>query len=164
MKLNEIRDNKGALHVRKLLGRGIGSGLGKTAGKGHKGQKARGTGKVRLGFEGGQNPIYRRLPKRGFNNHNRIELFPLNFEKITDLLDRKKIDPSKTIDEAYLREIGLIKGKIDGISLLAKGELTVPISVSVNKSSQKAQEMVSSLGGKIDLIPKTKFINKKYSS
>ena len=111
MKLNEIKDNSGSTKPRKRIGRGIGSGTGKTSGKGHKGQKSR-SGVSIKGFEGGQMPIHRRLPKRGFININRVNYTELNLEKIQRLIDGKKIDPKKIINYETFLDLGLIKSKI----------------------------------------------------
>merc|ERR1712054_330528 len=110
MKINEIKDNLGSTKSRKRIGRGIGSGKGKTSGKGHKGQKSR-SGVSIKGFEGGQMPIHRRLPKRGFTNINRINYTELNLDKIQKLIDGKKIDPKKIISYKILLDLGLVKSK-----------------------------------------------------
>ena len=122
MNLNEIKDNNNASKEKKRIGRGIGSGTGKTSGKGHKGQKAR-SGVSIKGFEGGQMPIHRRLPKRGFTNINRIPYIVLNFDRIENLINDKKIDPNKIINSQTLLDLGIVKTLKSKIKLLAKGEI-----------------------------------------
>src|ERR1700712_2534699 len=135
MKLNEIRDNPGARLKSKRLGRGIGSGKGKTSGKGVKGQKAR-EGVSLNGFEGGQLPIYRRLPKRGFHNVNRKEYAPLNLGSLEAALESGKLDAAQPITETLLREAGLVRlGKVDGVRLLAKGSISKAINIEVSGAS-----------------------------
>ena len=155
MKLNDIRDNKDAVKDRKRIGRGIGSGTGKTSGQGHKGQKAR-SGVAIKGFEGGQMPIHRRLPKRGFKNIHRIEFSEVNFDKIEKLISDKKIDPSKIIDAKKLLELGIIKKINEKIKLLAKGELKNKINIEVTASSKTAKESVEKNGGVIKIVDKKK--------
>ncbi len=161
MKLNEIRDNKGATHSKKILGRGIGSGLGKTSGKGHKGQKARGTGKVRLGFEGGQNPIYRRMPKRGFNNIFGKEYYIVNLQDISKLIEDGKIESSTVISYDNLKEKSIIKGYYDGLKILGNGEISHPVVCKVSSITRSAEEMIKQKGGSVEIIVEKKFINKK---
>ena len=155
MKLNSIKDNKGANQERKRIGRGIGSGTGKTSGKGHKGQKAR-SGVAIKGFEGGQMPIHRRLPKRGFNNINRVPNVELNIEKIEKLIDTKVIDPKKVINNKSLMEIGLVKSENSKVKLLGKGEIKNKINIEVTSTSSAAKEMVEKIGGSVLTV-----INKK---
>mgnify|MGYP006154654949 FL=1 len=155
MKLNDIRDNKDAVKDRKRIGRGIGSGTGKTSGQGHKGQKAR-SGVAIKGFEGGQMPIHRRLPKRGFKNIHRIEFSEINFDKIEKLIIDKKIDPSKIIDAKKLLELGIIKKLNEKIKLLAKGELKNKINIEVTASSISAKEGVEKNGGVIKIVEQNK--------
>ena len=155
MKLNDIRDNKDAVKDRKRIGRGIGSGTGKTSGQGHKGQKAR-SGVAIKGFEGGQMPIHRRLPKRGFKNIHRIEFSEINFDKIEKLIIDKKIDPSKIIDAKKLLELGIIKKLNEKIKLLAKGELKNKINIEVSASSISAKEGVEKNGGVIKIVEQNK--------
>ena len=160
MNLNEIRDNKNAIKDRKRIGRGIGSGTGKTSGKGHKGQKAR-SGVAVKGFEGGQMPIHRRLPKRGFTNINRVPFIELNFNKIEEMIATKRIDPNKTINHEALLELGVIK-KIDSkVKLLAKGEIKSKINIEVSAASSKAKELVEKSGGTVTLVEKKKPVTKK---
>ena len=132
MKLNELRDNPGARPTSKRLGRGIGSGKGKTSGKGVKGQKAR-TGVALNGFEGGQMPIYRRLPKRGFFSRNRKEYAPVNLGALDAAITAGRLDAGQPITEAELREAGLVRGRLDGVRLLAKGEITRAVTITVSK-------------------------------
>ncbi len=158
MKLNEIKDNIGSTKSRKRIGRGIGSGTGKTSGKGHKGQKSR-SGVSIKGFEGGQMPIHRRLPKRGFNNINRVSYTELNLNKLQKLIDSNKINPNKPINfETYL-DIGLIKSNKDKVKLLAKGEIKNKVEIEATNFSENAKKSIEKMGGKI-----IKFENKKSNS
>jgi large subunit ribosomal protein L15 len=152
MKLNELRDNPGARPKSKRLGRGIGSGKGKTSGKGVKGQKAR-EGVSLNGFEGGQLPIYRRLPKRGFRNIFRKVFAPINLDSLEKAVKSGKLDAGQTITEASLKASGLIgTGKIDGVRLLARGEVTRALTVSVSGASVAAVAAIEKAGGKVELI------------
>ena len=148
MKLNEIRDNPGARRARKRVGRGIGSGRGKTSGKGQKGQKSR-SGVSLLGFEGGQMPLYRRLPKRGFHNIFRKNYRVLNLGRLQAAIDAGKIDPAQPITEEALVASGLIKTRRDGIRILAKGEITASVTLQVSGASKAAVEAVEKAGGSI---------------
>lgn len=148
IKLNKIKDNPGARVRKKLLGRGIGSGLGKTSGRGGKGQTAR-SGVALNGFEGGQNPIYRRLPKRGFVNIHAQTLFELTFDKINTLIKNKKIDPSKPIDRDVLISSRVMKKWYEGISLIATGTLEQQVTLEITRASASAKEAVEKLGGSI---------------
>ena len=148
MKLNQLSDNRGANHVRKRLGRGIGSGLGKTSGKGHKGQKAR-TGVAVRGFEGGQMPIYRRLPKRGFKNIFRKDFRVVNLDRLQEAVDARKLDAGKTVDAAALAAAGLIKTSGDGVRLLGRGALSVGLTIEVAGASKAAVAAVEKAGGKV---------------
>lgn len=148
MKLNELRDNPGARRPKKRLGRGIGSGLGKTSGKGHKGAKARSGASVQ-GFEGGQMPIYRRLPKRGFTNVFRRDYVEINLGRLQQAIDDKKVDAGKPIDGATLVEAGVLRRVRDGVRLLAKGELKSQISITVAGASKAAVDAVQKLGGSV---------------
>ena len=148
MKLNEIRDNPGARKPRKRVGRGIGSGRGKTSGKGQKGQKSR-SGVSLLGFEGGQMPLYRRLPKRGFHNIFRKNYRVLNLGRLQAAIDAGRIDPAQPIDEEALVACGLIKTRRDGIRILAKGEITASVTLQVSGASKAAVEAVEKAGGSI---------------
>ncbi len=153
MKLNEIRDNAGATHSRKRLGRGIGSGLGKTSGKGHKGQKARSGGQRFVGFEGGQMPLYRRLPKRGFKNPFRQEFVVINVGALQQAVDRGRLDPAQPVDEAAMLAAGLFRRRRDGVRLLAKGELTAALHVNVTGASKSAVAAVEKAGGSVSTQP-----------
>jgi large subunit ribosomal protein L15 len=146
MKLHELKPAEGSRHTRKRVGRGIGSGTGKTAGKGHKGQKARSGGGVRPGFEGGQNPLARRLPKRGFTNPNRKEYAYINVESLNRFAEGTQVDI------ATLVEAGLVKNIKDGVKILGNGDLTVKLTVKANKFSQTAVEKIEAAGGKAEVI------------
>ena len=152
MKLNEIRDNDGARYKSKRLGRGIGSGKGKTSGKGVKGQKAR-EGVSLNGFEGGQLPIYRRLPKRGFVNIFRKEYAPINLGTLTKALAEGRLAAGEPITEDTLRAAGLIRtgGKIVGVRLLANGAIDRAVSISVSGASAAAVAAVEAAGGTVTL-------------
>jgi len=151
MKLNEIRDNAGARANRKRVGRGIGSGTGKTSGSGHKGQKAR-SGVSINGFEGGQMPIHRRLPKRGFNNIFRKQYVVLNIGALQAAVDAKKLDAKKNVDTAALRAAGLVTNAKDGIRLLGQGELSAKLNIEVAGASASAIVAVEKAGGKVTIL------------
>ena len=146
MKLDELRPAPGSKTVRRRVGRGIGSGLGKTSGKGHKGQNARSGGGVRPGFEGGQMPLFRRIPKRGFTNRNRKEFVAIN----VNVLDRFDNGAEVTVDT--LIESGIVKDPKDGIKILANGELTKKLTVKANAFSAAAKEKIEALGGTCEVI------------
>lgn len=148
MKLNEIRDNPGARHRRMIVGRGIGSGKGKTCGRGVKGQKAR-TGVALKGFEGGQMPLHRRLPKRGFNNIFASEFSVINLGRLQAAIDAGQIDATKEITGAMLIESGLVKRARDGVRLLGKGTLKAKVNVTVAGASKSAIDAVAKAGGKV---------------
>ena len=149
MNLNELRDNAGAHYRKKRLGRGIGSGKGKTSGKGVKGQKAR-EGVSLNGFEGGQLPIYRRLPKRGFKNLFRKIYAPINLGAVQKAILAGKLDPGQPVDEAVLRRAGLVgSGKYAGIRILAGGGLTRAVSFDVSGASAAAVAAVEKAGGSV---------------
>jgi large subunit ribosomal protein L15 len=148
MKLNELRDNPGARLKSKRLGRGIGSGKGKTSGKGVKGQKAR-AGVSLNAFEGGQMPLYRRLPKRGFWNPFRKEYAPVNLGALEAAIAAGKLDVGQPIDEAALKSAGLVRGKPDGVRLLGKGEISRAITITVAGASAAAIEAVQKAGGSV---------------
>jgi len=148
MKLNELRDNPGARKERKRVGRGIGSGLGKTSGAGQKGQKSR-SGVSLLGFEGGQMPLYRRLPKRGFKNVFRKDFDIVNLGSLQQAIDAKKVDAGKTIDSDALKAAGLVRKRCDGVRLLGTGELSVKVTVEVEGASKSAIAGVEKAGGKV---------------
>jgi large subunit ribosomal protein L15 len=149
MKLNDLRDNVGSRLKSKRLGRGIGSGKGKTSGKGVKGQKAR-EGVALNGFEGGQLPIYRRLPKRGFKNIFRKEYAPVNVGAVAAAIVAGKIDASAPITEDTLRAAGLVRGgKVAGVRLLANGEITQAVTITVSGASATAIAAVQTAGGSV---------------
>ena len=147
MKLHTIYPNDGATSTRKRLGRGVGSGLGKTSGKGHKGQNARSGGGVRPGFEGGQLPLYRRLPKRGFSNAN----FKTTYAVI-NLSDLNKFEDGAIVTPEVLKEMGLVKNQLDGIKVLGNGTLEHKLTVKAHKFSKRALEEIEKLGGKAEVI------------
>ena len=146
MKLNEMSYTDGARRARKRIGRGHGSGKGKTAGKGNKGQNARSGGGVRLGFEGGQTPLARRLPKRGFTNFNRKEYAIVNVESLNVFEDGTVV----TVD--MLKEAGLVKKELDGVKILGQGELTKKLTVQANKFSAAATAVIEQAGGKAEVL------------
>ena len=148
MKLNELRDNPGATKSRKRIGRGPGSGTGKTGGRGIKGQKSR-SGVAIKGFEGGQMPLYQRLPKRGFSKPNRKEFAVVNLGLIQKFIDAKKLDAKGEITEDVLVESGLVRRKLDGIRVLAKGEFSAKAKISVTGASKSAIEAVEKAGGSL---------------
>lgn len=150
MKLHEIRDNEGANRKKKRVARGPGSGKGKTAGRGIKGQKSR-SGVALNGYEGGQMPLYRRLPKRGFSKPNRLEFAVINLGQLQAFIDAGKIDATVEVNEDALVASGLVRRKLDGVRLLAKGELTAAVNIAVTGASKSAVEAVEKLGGKITL-------------
>ena len=147
MKLHELTSTPGsrADHYRK--GRGIGSGNGKTAGKGHKGQNARSGGGVRLGFEGGQLPLYRALPKRGFKNVNHVTYAVVNVEDL-----EKKFEANAVINPAALKDAGLVTKEYDGVKILGNGKLTKAFTVQANKFSKSAEQAIQAAGGKTEVI------------
>ncbi len=145
MNLHELKPNPGAKHRRKRLGCGESSGLGKTSGKGHKGQKARSGGGVRPGFEGGQMPLHRRLPKRGFNNTRfQDKIAIVNLSQL-----EAKFNDGDTVNEESLRAAGLVKGQVDAIKLLGQGNLSKKLTVSVDAASASAKEKVEKAGGSL---------------
>jgi large subunit ribosomal protein L15 len=152
MKLNEIRDNPGARLKSKRLGRGIGSGKGKTSGKGVKGQKAR-TGVSLNGFEGGQMPIYRRLPKRGFTNIHRKEYAALNLGALEAAFESGKLDAKQPVTEAVLAQAGLVRlAKVSGVRLLAKGTITRAVTIEVSGASAAAVAAIEQAGGSVKTL------------
>ena len=151
MKLNELKDNKGARQGRVRVGRGIGSGLGKTAGRGQKGAKAR-SGVSIAGFEGGQMPLHMRLPKRGFNNIFAKDYAEVNVGAIQKMIDAGKLDAKGTVDHEALKGAGLARGGKDGVRLLGKGELSAKLAFRVAGASKGAREAVEKAGGSIELI------------
>ncbi|MBL4617882.1 MAG: 50S ribosomal protein L15 [Robiginitomaculum sp.] len=152
MRLNELVDNQGASRTAKRFGRGPGSGKGKTAGRGVKGQKSR-SGVAIKGFEGGQMPLHMRLPKRGFNKPNRAKWAEVNLGRLQTAIDDKKIDAKKMIDAKVLVASGVIRRELDGVRLLAKGELKTKVEISVAGASAAAIAAVEKTGGKV-VLPK----------
>jgi large subunit ribosomal protein L15 len=151
MKLNEISNLDGALKSRKRVGRGIGSGTGKTGGRGVKGQKSR-SGVAIKGFEGGQMPIYRRLPKRGFTNIFAKKFTVVSVGRIQTAIDAKKLDAKKTIDLAALIAAGVVRREKDGVRVLADGELKAKITLEVAGASKSAIEKIEKAGGSVKLL------------
>jgi large subunit ribosomal protein L15 len=146
MKLHELSPAEGSVKKAKRVGRGAGSGSGKTSGKGHKGQNARSGGGVRPGFEGGQMPLQRRIPKRGFVNTFKTEYANINVRELNNLED------GTVVDTAFLLKSGLVKKELDGIKVLGNGELTKKLTVKVKAFSQTAKEKIEKAGGKVEVI------------
>ena len=151
MKLNQIRDQHGSRHAPKRVGRGIGSGLGKQAGRGGKGQTAR-TGVAIGGFEGGQMPLHRRLPKRGFNSMDRERFNEINVGALQQAIDSGRLPADKPIDVAALVAAGILRRPMDGLRLLGDGELKAKVAVTANHASATARAAVEKAGGAITLI------------
>lgn len=151
MKLNELRDNEGSRPDKKRLGRGIGSGKGKTSGRGVKGQKSR-SGSSIGGFEGGQMPIYRRLPKRGFTNIFAKEIASVNVGMIQKFIDEKRLDATKEINAEVLVQAGLLRSTKLPVKVLGKGELKAKINLHVNAFSASAKELIEKAGGSLTLV------------
>ncbi|MFK7941243.1 MAG: 50S ribosomal protein L15 [Roseovarius sp.] len=154
MKLHELRDNDGATKKRTRVGRGPGSGKGKTGGRGIKGQKSR-SGVAINGYEGGQMPLYQRLPKRGFNKPNRKKFAVVNLGLIQKFIDAKKLDAKAAITEDALLESGLIRRKLDGVRVLAKGEVTSKLKLEVTGASKSAVDAVEKAGGSLTVTTAT---------
>ncbi|MFA5580795.1 MAG: 50S ribosomal protein L15 [Paracoccaceae bacterium] len=150
MKLNELRDNEGATKKRMRVGRGVGSGKGKTAGRGIKGQKSR-SGVAINAYEGGQMPLYQRLPKRGFNKPNRKSFAVINLGMIQKFIDAGKLDTNAEITEDALVASGLVRRKLDGVRVLAKGDLTSKVTINVTGASKSAVEAVEKSGGTLSV-------------
>jgi large subunit ribosomal protein L15 len=146
MKLHELSPPNGSRKSRKRLGRGVGSGKGKTAGRGTKGQNSRSGGGVRPGFEGGQMPIHRRLPKRGFTNIFKKKIAVINIH------DLSTFESGSVVDEAALVRVGLVKGQRDGIKLLGDGEIKIPLTIKVNGASTGARDKIIAAGGKVEIL------------
>lgn len=144
MKLHELKPAEGSRQVRNRVGRGTSSGTGKTAGRGQKGQKAR--SKVRLGFEGGQMPLFRRMPKRGFNNINRKEYAIVNLETLNKFEDGAEVTP------ALMVEAGIVKNEKDGVKVLGNGELNKKLTVKANKFSASAKAAIEAAGGQAEVM------------
>ena len=155
MRLNELKDNPGARKTRIRVGRGIGSGKGKTAGRGHKGQKSR-SGVAIKGFEGGQMPIHMRLPKRGFNNYTKKSYSELTLGNLQRAIDKGLIDIKKKIDEKDLVDSGIAKNYPDGIKLLNKGDINSKIEITVTKATESSIKVIEGLGGSIAILHKPK--------
>jgi large subunit ribosomal protein L15 len=141
MELNNLKPKKGSRHAKKRVGRGPGSGHGKTAGRGEKGQKSRSGFSRSLGFEGGQMPLHRRLPKRGFTN-----IFKKDYA-VVNVSDLERFDNGATVDESTLRQAGLVKGQHDGVKVLGDGELSKKLTVTATKFSKSAREIIEKAGG-----------------
>lgn len=148
MNINDLSDNPGARRPRKRVGRGPGSGLGKTGGRGVKGQKSR-SGVAIKGFEGGQMPIYMRLPKRGFKKPNRVKLQELTLGRLQEAIDAGKLDVGAAVNEAALVSAGVVRRKLDGIRLLASGEMTSKVSLEVTSATSGAIAAVEKAGGSV---------------
>lgn len=146
MKLNELNYQDGARKSSKRVGRGHGSGLGKTSGKGHKGQNSRSGGGVALGFEGGQTPLFKRIPKRGFTNYTRKEYAIVNVENLNVFED------DVVVDFEALKAVGLLKKGLDGVKILGQGELSKKLTVKANKFSKSAKAAIEKAGGKVEVI------------
>ena len=146
MKLNELSPPNGSREARKRLGRGVGSGTGTTAGRGTKGQNSRSGGGVRPGYEGGQMPIHRRLPKRGFTN-----IFKKHFA-VVNIRDLAKFESGSVVDEVALVRSGLVKGRRDGIKLLGKGDIDFPLTIKLNRISKSAREKIEAAGGRVEIV------------
>lgn len=147
MKLHTLKPNEGSIKNRKRVGRGQGSGTGKTSGRGEKGQNARSGGGVRVGFEGGQTPLFRRLPKRGFSN----ALFKKEYA-IINLDELNKFEDGAEVSLEILREMGIVKKSKDGLKVLGNGTLEKKLTVKANKFSASAKEQIEKLGGKAEVI------------
>ena len=146
MKLHEISPPSNSRKSAKRLGRGVGSGWGKTAGRGNKGFNSRSGGGVRPGYEGGQMPIQRRLPKRGFNNKFRKKIAILNVR------DLQAFESGSQVDEAALVKAGLVKGPKDGVKLLGHGEIRIALNVKLNQISKSAREKIEAAGGTVEVV------------
>lgn len=147
MKLHELRPSEGAFKTKKRVGRGVASGTGKTSGKGHKGQNARSGGGVRPGFEGGQLPLFKRLPKKGFSN----ALFKKEYA-IVNVSDLDRFDEGTTVTPELLKEMGVLKKQLSGVKVLGNGELTKKLTIKANKFSKTAVDKIESKGGKAEVI------------
>ena len=160
MKLHEIADNPGSRHKRTRIGRGIGSGKGKTGGRGGKGQTAR-TGYRNKGFEGGQMPLHRRLPKRGFNKPFQLKLHEVNLGRVQQAIDAGKLDAGATVDAAALIKAGLLRRAHDGVRLLGNGELKAKVAFSVWGASKSAVAAVEKAGGSVTILAPAKDAGEK---
>jgi large subunit ribosomal protein L15 len=146
MRLHDLKPAAGSTKQRKRKGRGVGSGLGKTAGRGSKGQNARAGGGVRPGYEGGQMPLHRRLPKRGFTNIFKKEMAVINVSDLGRFASGSTVDPAALVGE------GLLKGRRDGIKLLGQGDISIPLTVKINAISRVAREKIEAAGGSVEVI------------
>lgn len=146
MKLNELKPNEGARFTKKRIGRGLGSGTGKTSGKGQKGQNARSGGGVAIGFEGGQTPFFKRMPKRGFTNYTRKEYAIVNVE------DLNKFDDGVEVNYDVLKAAGLVKKHLDGVKVLGNGKLEKKLTVKAEKFSASAKKAIEEAGGKAEVL------------
>jgi large subunit ribosomal protein L15 len=153
MRLNEIKDREGARKARLRIGRGIGSGIGKTGGRGGKGQTAR-SGVAIGGFEGGQMPLYRRLPKRGFTPINRLRFNEVTLARLQDAIDRGRLDTSGQIDVTSLVAAGVVRRALDGVRVIGTGELKAKVDLKVNHATASAKAAIEQAGGSIELIVK----------
>ncbi len=147
MKLHELKSAQGAKKPPLRKGRGPGSGLGKTAGRGHKGQKARAGGGTRLGFEGGQMPLYRRVPKRGFNN----KAFAKVYAEV-NVSELNRFEDDTVVTSALLKEAGLIKKVYDGVAILGKGDINKKLTVQAARFTKTASEKIEAAGGKVEVV------------
>lgn len=147
MKLNELKNNPGSTHRRKIVGRGPGSGLGKTSGRGEKGQKARSGASIKPWFEGGQNPLYKRIPRRGFNNAR----FTTRYS-VVNVCDLNRFEDNTTVTPELLKEVGLVKKELSGIKILGSGNLEKKLTVKANLFTNSAINKIESIGGKVEVI------------
>lgn len=147
MKLNTLKPAEGATKARKRVGRGPGSGIGKTAGRGENGQNSRSGGGVRIGFEGGQTPLFMRIPKRGFSNARFKKVYA-----VINLDDLNKFEDGAEVTPEILKDMGLVKKQLDGIKVLADGTLEKKLTVKAHKFSKAAQEAIEKMGGKAEVI------------
>ena len=155
MKLNELRDNEGATRSKKRLGRGIGSGKGKQSGRGGKGQTARSGVRIK-GFEGGQMPMHRRLPKRGFNNIFRVEYAEINLDRLQDAVDAKKLEAGSVVNVEALVKAGVLRRAKAGLRLLGRGELKAKLTIEVHGATKTAIEAVEKAGGSVKILAPAK--------
>ncbi len=146
MKLNELKATEGARSTKKRIGRGLGSGNGKTSGKGQKGQNSRSGGGVAIGFEGGQTPFFKRMPKRGFTNYTRKEYAIVNVE------DLNKFEDGVTVDFAAVKAAGLVKKELDGLKVLGNGKLEKKLTVKAAKFSASAKKAIEEAGGTAEVL------------
>ena len=146
MKLHELQPAEGSTTAKKRLGRGVGSGLGKTSGKGHKGAKARSGGGKRPGFEGGQMPLYRRVPKKGFNNIFGTDYAAVNVERL------EVFEDGAVVDAQALKDAGIIKKELGGVKIMGNGDLTKKLTVKAAKFTASAKEKIEAVGGTAEVI------------